>query len=521
VKKSLASEEVLSEQGVSNARGLRYFQSDHLRKDLRGRSLRGGIITLGGQGVKFLLGLVSTATLARLLRPQDFGLLAMVTAIIAFIHLFKDLGLSNATVQRSQVTHAQVSLLFWVNLALSIVVTFVVVALAPVIAWFYHEPRLVGITLTLSLNFIFSGFVVKHLALLRRQMEFRKLAMRDVGAMAFGIAAGITLAWFGLGYWALVAVPVVTNVVGCFLIWLMCDWRPSRPQLGVGARAMVSFGGNVTAFNVLNYLTLNFDNVLIGRVLGSGPLGFYTKSYGLLSLPISQINMPMASVMLPGLSRLQHDAREYARLFVDAVRAIALVTVPIVVFSFFLSQDIVLVLLGPKWLAVAPVFRCMAPAAVCGAISFAPGWLCESLGQSRRQLHYAVVSTPVIIAGFLVGIRWGIAGVAISYSITFSVCFWAYVWYSTKDSPVGFADMGVSFAAAFFPALLAGVIVWVVRWSVASDVRPVVAVMVLGSGFVLLYASGAMLTKRSRALILSGLYLARKAVRGPAKADVG
>ena len=206
-------------------------------------------------------------------------------------------------------------------------------------------------------------------------MQFKALAIRDVVAMACGIAVGITLAWLGFGYWSLVAVLFTTSVMNCVLVWTICGWRPGPFRRRVGARGMLAFGGNLTAFNVLNYFSRNFDNILIGRVLGSAPLGIYSKAYGLLMLPISQINMPMASVMLPGLSRLQNDSPEYARLFVSAVRAIALVTIPIVVFSFFFSRDIVLVLLGRKWLPVAPVFQLLAPAALFEAISFAPGWL--------------------------------------------------------------------------------------------------------------------------------------------------
>ena len=491
-------------------RNERFLETEHLRTDLQGRSFRGGVVTLGCQAAKFLLGLASTAALARLLRPQDFGLLAMVTSITAFVHLFKDLGLSSATVQRAQVTQEQVSFLFWVNVALSLAATLVVLSLGPVIAWFYHEPRLRWVTTALALNFVFSGLIVQHQALLRRQMQFKALAVRDVVATACGIATGITLAWLGFGYWALVAVVITTNVTGSLLIWVICDWRPSRFRRRVGARAMLTFGGHLTAFNALNHLTANFDNILIGRVLGPALLGIYTKSYGLLMLPISQINMPMASVMLPGLSRLQEDPSEYERLFTNALRAIALATVPIVVFSFFLSRDIVLVLLGPRWLSVAPMFQLMAPAALFGSISFAPGWLCQSLGRSHRQLHYALVSTPIFIAGFLIGIKWGIAGVAVSYSITYSICFWVYLWYSSKESPVGFSDIAVTFVSAFLPSLIGGGVVWALRRSLANDLRPFVALILLGLIFGLIYMAGAALTPKNRALMASGIVSLKK-----------
>lgn len=502
----------LEDKSTAN-RHERFFQTDHLKKDLHGRSFRGGVVTLGGQGIKFVLGLVSTAVLARLLRPQDFGLVAMVTSITAFIGLFKDLGLSNATVQRLQVTHEQISFLFWINVALSLGTTLVVLALAPAIAWFYHEPRLLWVTVALSLSFVLGGLAVQHQALLRRQMQFKSLAVRDIIAMVCGMASSITLAWFGFGYWSLVAGPVTANIVGCVLLWTICDWRPGAFRRGVGARGMLAFGGNLTIFNLVNYFSRNFDNILIGRVLGASPLGIYSKAYGLLMLPISQINFPMAAVLLPGLSRLQNETVEYAKLFINSVRSIALLTVPIVVFSFFFAQDVVLVLLGKRWLPVAPVFQLLAPAALFGAISFAPGWLCQSLGRSRRQRNYALISAPICVAGFFIGIRWGIAGVAASYSITFSCLFWWYVWYASKDSPVAFSKIGTVFLAALLPALLAGVTAWVARSLLISDVHPLFSLALDGLIFIAIYLGIAILIPKDRTLILSAVSAARKFIR--------
>jgi O-antigen/teichoic acid export membrane protein len=500
---------VLEDKSTANRQD-RFFQTDHLKKDLQGRSLRGGVVTLGAQSIKFLLGLLSTATLARLLRPQDFGLVAMVTSITSFVALFRDLGLSNATVQRLQVTHEQISFLFWINVALSLGATLVVLALAPAIAWFYHEPRLVWVTFAVSLSFVAGGLAVQHQALLRRQMQFKSLALRDLVAMICGIVLSIILAWFGFGYWALVAGPVTTNVMGCILLWTICDWRPGAFRRGVGARGMLVFGGNLTMFNLVNYFTRNFDNILIGRVLGAGPLGIYSKAYGLLMLPIAQVNFPMAAVLLPGLSRLQNEAVEYAKLFINAVRSIALLTIPIVIFSFFFAHDVVLVLLGKRWLSVAPVFQWLAPAALFGAISFVPGWLCQSLGRSRRQLNYALISAPICVAGFLIGIHWGIAGVAASYSLTFSCLFCWYVWYASKDSPVRFSEIVLVFLWVLFPALLAGVTTWVANRLLISDMRPLFSLILDGLIFLVIYLGIAFLIPKERALILSAVKSARK-----------
>ena len=276
---------------------------------------------------------------------------------------------------------------------------------------------------------------------------------------------------------------------------------------------MLAFGGNLTAANVLRYITGNFDNVLIGRVLGAGPLGIYTKSYGLLMLPIGQISGPMGSALLPGLSRLQHNPGEYGRLFIRAFRTISFVTVPLVVFSFALAGDIVLVLLGRKWLGVGPVFQLLAPAALFGAISFAPGWLCQSLGRARRQLHYALVAAPVCVAGFLIGIKWGIAGVALSYSITVSLLFWFYVWYASKDSPVRFAEIVTCFLSALGPALAAALAAWVFRSYLPGNIVPFLALTVSGLIFCAIYLGAGMIVPKNRELILSGAISVRRMVK--------
>ena len=489
------------QSGPFGYRHFRYFETDHLLDNLQGRAFRGGLVTLISQGVKLLLAVLSAAVLGRLLLPRDFGLLAMVTSVTGFIATFKDLGLSGATIQRPQITHGQVSALFWINCALSLGVTLVVASLAPFIAWFYHEPRLLWITLVLSANFIFGGLTVQHQALLRRQMQFKTTAVIDVVSMTSGVATAIVMAAFGFGYWSLVGSQFGTSMIYCALVWTSCGWRPGAFQRRVGVGPMLSFGGHLTGFTILNYFTRNFDNILIGRVLGSAPLGIYTRAYGLLMLPVSQVNQPMASVLLPGLSRLQNNPAEYRKLFLRAVGSISFVTVPIVIFSAFFAHDLILVLLGPRWLEVARVFQLLAPAAAVGAMVFAPNWLSQSLGRPEQQFRYALIAAPVCVAGFLVGIRWGLEGVAVSFSITFVGLLWAYVWYATKKSLVRFWDVLVNFLSAFLPACAAGVITWTLRRSMLPDVKALPVLFVCGPIFMALCFSIAMLSKNSRSLI--------------------
>ena len=488
----------------------RYFQTDYLLKDLHGRAFRGGVVTLTGQAGKFLLQMISAVVLARLLMPRDFGLIAMVTSVTGFVAMFKDLGLSNATVQRAQITHAQVSFLFWINCALGVAATLIVATSAPVIAWFYHDRRLIWLTMALSVNFVFSGLTAQHQALLRRQMRFKTLAIIDVVSIGAGLTTGISMAVLGLRYWALVGATFGTSATNCILVWANCGWRPGAFKRRVGARPMLAFGGHLTGFTLLNYFTRNFDNILIGRVLGPALLGIYAKAYGLLMLPITQVNMPIGAVLLPGLSRLQNNPPEYAKLFLRALGVMSFVTVPVVAFCFFFSRDVVLVLLGPQWLPAARVFQWLAPAAAVGAVGFAPNWLSQSLGRTHQQLHFALVSAPVCVAGFLVGIKWGLDGVAASFSLTFVALLWGYVWYAARNSPVNASEIAASFLFAFVPACIAGLFAWIIRRGLLSEMKPAFALSICAVVFAGSYFLIALLSKRSRSVIFTVIAGLRK-----------
>lgn len=427
----------------------RHFETDHLHADLKGRSIRGGAVTLGAQAIKFVLQMGSTAILARLITPADFGLVAMVSAVTGLIGVLGDLGLSAATVQRAEITHKQVSTLFWISVGASVALSVIAAALAPAIAWFYHEPRLIWITLAVSGTFVFGGLTAQHYALLVRQMRFGAMAAVQTLPLLASAAIGIALALAGWGYWALVTMGIVGTAGTALVAWIASGWWPGLPVRGSGVRSMLAFGGHLTGFNILSYLTRNGDNVLIGRFLGSAPLGIYAKAYGLLMMPIQQINAPVNGVVLPALSRLQDQPDRFRSYFLKAVGGLAFIGMPLTAFAFVDADSLVLTVLGPQWVGAVPIFRLLAPAALLGTINSAPAWIFTSLGRADRQLWWACISTPIILAGFAVGLVWGAAGVAASFSVTFGLCFVAFAADACRHSPVRFRDL----AGAVIPPL--------------------------------------------------------------------
>jgi O-antigen/teichoic acid export membrane protein len=393
------------------------LSTDHLHADLKGRSVRGGVVTLTSQGTQFFLQTISTVVLARLLTPADFGIVAMVTAITGLASAFADLGLSEATIQRKDITHDQISVLFWINVAIGLGLMFVTAALAPLLAWLYGEPRLLNITLVLSVTFLISGFRVQLDALLKRQMRFTAIAIRDVACYVLAVPVSIAMAWRGFGYWALVAFPLTLNLAQMTLSWLMVKWRPGLPRRGSQVGSMIAFGGNVAASYLIYNVNRSADNVLIGWYWGAAPLGLYSRAYNLLMMPLRQLGAPIASVAIPAFSRLQNDPERFARYYLRTTNLVMWISAPLFGFLFVAATPVIVLLLGNQWREAAPVFRILAISAIGQLLLDSTIWLLVSRGQSQRLLKLWLIISPVIISSFVIGLRFGIKGVALSYSL--------------------------------------------------------------------------------------------------------
>jgi O-antigen/teichoic acid export membrane protein len=474
----------------SNAKNEKYFNTEHLKVDLKGRSVRGGAVTMMGQAFKFGLTLGSNVVLARLLTPQDYGLIGMVTAVTGFVTLFKNLGLSMATVQKDEITHEQVSTLFWVNIALSLTTALICAAIAPGIAWFYHEPRLIWITLASVPGFILGGLGVQHAALLNRQMQYKVLMFNDVISNLIGTAAAMVAAWYGLGYWALVIMPLVAGVIGTTGIWIACSWRPGLPGRKVGVRSMLAFGGHLTAFNIINYFARNLDNVLIGRYWGAQQLGQYAKAYQLLLLPLSQINAPITGVAIPSLSRLQHEPERFRNYYLKALSVIAFLTMPIITFMVVASEEIIGVILGSQWGDAILLFRLLAISALFQPIINATGWLYISTGRTDKLFKWGLFASSLTVASFFIGLPHQAYGVALSYAIAMVLQTLPAIYYSTRGTSIAVFDVIQAVHQTLISSVVAGAFVFGFKIFLGSSIPMWVAVIiysaVMSSGYLLL-----------------------------------
>lgn len=428
-----------------------HLRTDHLVADLGKRALSGGVVTFGAQGIKFALNLASAAILARLLNPSDFGVVGMVLAITGLLALFKDAGLSTATIQTERVTQDQVSNLFWLNILFGGLICLVSAAIAPLVSWLYHDQRLTHIMWWLSLSFLINGSTVQHQALLTRQMRFKALALIDVTSMLAGVILGAVLSMLKFEYWALVGMQLCVPVVTLILTWRVSGWLPTRPRRNSDVKAMVHFGLHLTVADLIACASANADSMLVGRSFGAATLGLYSRASVLFSRPISQVIIPIASVLVPVLSRLQSDPIRYRRTFLKVFDALVLITFAGAAVGLVLAEPVVLVVLGPRWKDAVPLFAGFALVAITSPLGFVPSWLFMSQGRGRDQLYSYLIAGPMMIVAYLAGLHWGARGVILSAAIVYPAVLLPAVFYIVgRSGPVRAADMWTGILA-FLP----------------------------------------------------------------------
>jgi PST family polysaccharide transporter len=401
--------------------------------------------------------------LARLLEPKDFGLVGMVTAFTGVLTLFRDFGLSSAAVQRTTVTEEQVSTLFWINMLVGVLLGLLAVAMAPFIAAFYHEPRLSKVTLVLAAGFFFNAAGVQHSALLQRQMRFTALSVINIVSLIVGTAIAIGGAKAGYGYWSLVAMTVTLPITSTIGFWLTAAWIPGMPRKQAGVRSMIRFGGTVTLNGLVVYVANNFEKILLGRYWGVDALGLYGRAYQLVNIPTDNINSSVGEVAFSALSRLQDDPPRLKSYFLKGYSLVLALTLPITTACVLFADDIVVVLLGPKWKDTAAIFRFLGPTIMVFAIANPLSWLLSSIGWVGRNLKIALVIAPTMMAGFVIAMPYGPRGVAFAYSAVLSLWLLPLIAWCVRGTVVSFWDILLTVSRPLVSSVVAGALAFGLR----------------------------------------------------------
>jgi O-antigen/teichoic acid export membrane protein len=447
-------------------------------KDLKTRAIRGGLAKVFSQGANFALRIGSLMVLARLLDPKDFGLVGMVTAFTGVLGLFRDFGLSAATIQRVEVTEEQVSTLFWINTLVGISLWILLVAASPFVAMFYREPRLLWVTMVLAVGFFLNAIGVQHSAMLQRQMRFTAIALIDVTALVTSVAVGIGMALKGFGYWSLVAMTVTAPFVTTILLWFASGWIPGPPRRKSETHAMMKFGGTITLNGLVVYVAYNLEKVLLGRFWGAQTVGIYGRAYQLISIPTDNLNSAVGEVAFSVLARVQNDASLLRSYFLKGYSMVLGLTVPITVACAIFGQDLISVVLGPKWKEAVPIFRLLAPTILMFAMMNPFSWLLFSMGWVKRSLRIALVIAPLAITAYLIGLPYGPKGVALAYSTAMTLWLVPHILWCIHGTNISFRDIFDVLKRPVISATVAAGVAYAVQFQYGQTLSPLARLII-------------------------------------------
>jgi O-antigen/teichoic acid export membrane protein len=458
------------------------------RQDLKRKSVRGGLAAVGSHGAKFILRTGTMMVMARLLTPADFGLQGMVLAVTGVLGLFRDVGLSMATIQRDTITHEQTSTLFWINLAVGLLLALAAMAFGPILAVFYHEPKLVSISVVSGIAFLFNGLAAQHQALLQRSMRFVTIAKIDLIALFISSVCGIFLAALGCGYWSLIAIAVIAPIISAIGVWIAMPWIPTRPRRDCDISSMLRFGGVITCNTLVVYLAYNMEKILLGRFWGADALGLYGRAYQLVNLPAEQLNNSLGSVAFPALSRIQGDVSRLCRSFLKGYAVLFSMTFPATLLCSIYAEELVYVVLGPKWLSTGPTVRLLTPTIVAFALINPFGWFLQATGRTGRSLAMAIVIAPVVITGIALGLSRGPNGVAIGYSGAMVALIVPLIIWAVHNTGITLKDYWAAIVAPLTAGVLAGIVGLGVKVFVLAGIGPLWRVVLGSSVMALVYA---------------------------------
>ena len=414
------------------------------------------ISRLGTKSMELVTGII----LARLLSPDAFGLIAMIMVFSGFANIFREMGFGAALIQKQDTTSEHHSSIFWLNLATGFFLTLLFIALSPVIANFYSEPLLIPVIILVSLNFLIGSVSVVQSSLLKKRLEFKRLALVELVTLLVSGAVGITLALLGFGVWSLAWQGVIATCITVILIWGISDWRPAMSFKWTAIRDLLGFSMNLIGFSMLNYWARNADNLLIGRFIGTSALGIYSRAYSFMLLPLKMVSRTIARVMFPAFSSIQKDKPRVAKIYLRVTTTIALITFPLMTGLWVVTEHLVLALFGSQWASMIPIIKIFAVIGMVQSIVSLNGNLYRSQGRTDLQFKVGLVQSILTVAAFVIGLRWGTVGVAYAYGVYNLLATYPSISIATALVKLRFVTiirnlLGISICAAVM-----GVAVW-------------------------------------------------------------
>jgi polysaccharide transporter, PST family len=467
-----------------------YFAENKPSEDFAGRSLRGGVVSIGARVINALVQVGSVVFLARLLSPEDYGLVAMASAIVGIVPLLLDLGTRDAVVQQPHITPGEISALFWIIIGVGCGSAALVATSGPLIARFYGEPRLTAVVLVSSLSLVVLPLSYQHQALLRRAMMYRECAMIDIGANVVSTALAVGMAFRGCGYWALVLRPVATNIVTAVGAWWTCSWRPRRPTFTVGVKEMLKFGTRWAAFSGTDFAGKYSDRIAIGYAYGAIGLGYYQKACLIYDNCLELVTTAIYPVAAVGFSKLRNNLDELRSSWAKAISTLAFFAMPALGILAVTSQDVVVFALGQKWVNAGVLLSILALRGIPHVVERTVAWLHIAAGRADRLMRWGIIATVSQLVVLFAGLPFGTVGIAWAYVLCMYIIFLPAIAYGGRPVGIGPGKIVRAVGPQMVGALAGVLLGFVLRVTVFADtpipVRTLLLAILFSGAYILI-----------------------------------
>lgn len=374
---------------------------------LKKKAIGGVKWTTASTVIVTILQLAQMSILARFLEPGDFGLMAIMMVVIGFSQAFQDMGISNAIIQRQEISHTQLSSLYWLNIAAGAVLTLIVIAIAPLVAMFYEEPRITSLMILLSSTFILVAIGNQYRVLCQKNMNFRTMEIINVSTSIVSLVVAVVMAYKGYGVLTLVCAMITQAGLSSLLfLWIGLRYyhKPSLIYKHSELEGFYGFGMYQMGERSINYIGANADKVLIGKLVGVEAVGFYNLAWQLVIFPVSKINPIVNKIAFPLYSRIQSNPDALNRYYYIVVKALSLVTIPLLTFLIFFSDEIVEIVFGKGWSTTAKIIPILAVIGILRAVGNPGGAAILAKGRANIGFWWNLFWSSVIVLGLLISL---------------------------------------------------------------------------------------------------------------------
>lgn len=425
------------------------------------------------QSLSLILSIGSSMVLARLLRPQDYAVMASIAPVIGAMQTAQTLGLASAIIRAERLDKHQIDAIFWLVLCLSLLLATLVAFCGPVLAHWLTGLRLDREYAFMSLALVTAGLSCVPSAMLSRSLHFRIVALNSMIAGALGVVVTVLLAASLRNHWALLVAPVLVPLISAMLAAARLRWLPGWPRQVAGLSALLDFGLKLWATNLLTFVSRNADNLIVAGTSTPHELGIYDRSYRVLIYPLTQAVTPLGQVLVPTLTRTITDPDLYRLQYWRVTGLLMLAMFPALVVVTAFPTTLIGVVLGPAWLEAGPLFGWFAGAAMVELTLSTFNWLMTSQGRGNDMLRTGLVNALVALASFAIGIAWGILGVAVAFALgRLCLCLPHGFWRAGREGPLGHGEMARLLAPHTVALGATFMLIWAVRQLFGNPLWP-------------------------------------------------